>query len=72
MWNTLGLKRTADWAAIGGRAGVAQPGYIPTPRIWSDAQLGIKTGSVGQEAKAAFAPGLLNAARQQNSAGVSA
>ena len=67
VWNTLGLKRTSDWAAIGGRAGVAQPGYVPTPRIWTDSQLGVNTaGSKLAEGMEKFAPAFLNSGQQKN------
>lgn len=41
VWTTLGLKRTADWAALGGNAGVGVA-EAQTERIWSDTQLGLK------------------------------
>jgi 5-aminolevulinate synthase len=44
-WNTLGLKRTSDWAAIGGRAGVGAANHVAPPRIWTDAQLGLLDGT---------------------------
>jgi len=43
VWNELGLKRTSDWAAIGGRANVGVKDHVPVPRIWSDKQLGVAT-----------------------------
>lgn len=43
VFNDLGLKRTRDWAAVGGRAGVGMNGVIPAP-IWDDAQLGLVSG----------------------------
>lgn len=71
VWNTLGLKRTSDWAAIGGRAGVAEPGYVPAPRIWSDAQLGITAteNKMGAGVENKFAPAFLG--QEQKSASVS-
>lgn len=45
VWNTLNLKRTSDWAAEGGRAGVGAPDAQPVERIWSDAQLGLHDGT---------------------------
>jgi 5-aminolevulinate synthase len=64
VWRTLGLKRTADWAAEGGRAGVgAIAGQVPVvPRIWTDEQLGFDAGStdpgltVGVPAHAGYVP----------------
>ena len=46
VFNTLELKRTVDWEAIGGRAGVGMPGGpVKIDPIWSDLQLGLKDGS---------------------------
>lgn len=45
VWKTLNLKRTSDWAAIGGRAGVGAADAKPVARIWSDAQLGLLDGT---------------------------
>ncbi|KAL7424203.1 mitochondrial 5-aminolevulinate synthase [Cryptotrichosporon argae] len=45
VFDKLDLKRTADWVAVGGRAGVGAPGAQPVAPIWSDAQLGLKDGS---------------------------
>jgi 5-aminolevulinate synthase len=44
VFNDLNLKRTSDWEAIGGRAGVGMPGPKPEP-IWNDAQLGLTDGT---------------------------
>lgn len=42
----LSLKRTADWVAAGGRAGVGAPGAVEeVDPLWSDAQLGLEDGS---------------------------
>ena len=47
VWNELDLKRTNDWAALGGRAGVGAPQPVAAVKnIWSDAQLGRVTGTV--------------------------
>jgi 5-aminolevulinate synthase len=43
----LNINRTSDWAAVGGRAGVASPentGKVVEP-IWNDAQLGLLDGT---------------------------
>ena len=45
VWNKLDLKRTADWEAIGGRAGVGMPQEVKVEPIWSDKQLGLLDGS---------------------------
>ncbi|KAJ3481170.1 hypothetical protein NLI96_g7842 [Meripilus lineatus] len=41
----LGIKRTSDWKAIGGRAGVGMPGAEPVEPIWTDAQIGLLDGT---------------------------
>jgi 5-aminolevulinate synthase len=45
VFNTLNLKRTADWEAIGGRAGVGLPYAKEVTPIWSEKQLGLEDGS---------------------------
>jgi 5-aminolevulinate synthase len=45
VWNTLGLKRTADWAREGGRANVGVANYKQVERIWTEAQLGLLDGT---------------------------
>jgi 5-aminolevulinate synthase len=45
VFNQLDLKRTADWEAIGGRAGVGMPQAKEVPQIWTDRQLGMHDGS---------------------------
>jgi len=42
VWIELGLKRTSDWIALGGRAGVGQP---QPQRVWSNDQLGLIDGT---------------------------
>jgi 5-aminolevulinate synthase len=55
VFTKLGLKRTPDWVAMGGRAGVGMPIEVkPTP-IWSDKQLGLEDGS---------APSILSGGKQ--------
>ncbi|KAG9002270.1 mitochondrial 5-aminolevulinate synthase [Tulasnella sp. JGI-2019a] len=46
VFTTLKIKRTSEWALIGGRAGVAQPG-VPQHEspVWTDEQLGLLDGS---------------------------
>lgn len=45
VWKTLNLKRTSDWVAEGGRAGVGAVNAQPVNRIWTDAQLGLHDGT---------------------------
>ena len=45
VFDTLKLKRTADWAAEGGRVGVGMPIPVEIAPIWSDKQLGLEDGS---------------------------
>lgn len=45
VWDELKLKRTSDWALIGGRCGVGAANHVPVPRIWSDEQLGLLDGT---------------------------
>ncbi|KAF9158507.1 mitochondrial 5-aminolevulinate synthase [Actinomortierella ambigua] len=40
VWQRNNLKRTAEWKATGGRAGVVEGAVDPEP-IWTDAQLGL-------------------------------
>ncbi|KZT26956.1 tetrapyrrole biosynthesis, 5-aminolevulinic acid synthase [Neolentinus lepideus HHB14362 ss-1] len=53
-FNTLGIKRTQEWKALGGRAGVGLPDeqVKVVPDIWSDAQLGIVDGTAPQQLRA--------------------
>ena len=41
----LGIKRTSEWEAVGGRAGVGLPGAQPVEPIWTDAQIGLLDGT---------------------------
>ncbi|KAI0796465.1 5-aminolevulinic acid synthase [Abortiporus biennis] len=41
----LGIKRTSDWKAAGGRANVGMPDAQPVQPIWTDAQLGLTDGT---------------------------
>ncbi len=45
VFNQLNLKRTSDWEAIGGRAGVGHPFAVKPEPIWNDQQLGLRDGS---------------------------
>ncbi|EIW70032.1 hypothetical protein TREMEDRAFT_43654 [Tremella mesenterica DSM 1558] len=45
VFNELELKRTGDWAAIGGRAGVGMVASNPVLPIWNDKQLGLEDGT---------------------------
>jgi 5-aminolevulinate synthase len=45
VFNKLELKRTADWEAIGGRAGVGMPASDKVEPIWNDKELGLEDGS---------------------------
>ncbi|KAF9360641.1 mitochondrial 5-aminolevulinate synthase [Mortierella sp. AD094] len=46
VWQRNGLKRTAEWKATGGRAGVVEGAVDPAP-IWTDAQLNLSAEAVG-------------------------
>lgn len=41
----LGIKRTADWKALGGRANVGMPDAKPVEPIWTDSQIGLTDGT---------------------------
>jgi 5-aminolevulinate synthase len=41
VWNTLGLKRTSEWRAEGGREGVGAGGEKPV-NLWTKEQLGLE------------------------------
>ncbi|KAG0164418.1 mitochondrial 5-aminolevulinate synthase [Apophysomyces sp. BC1034] len=41
IWSRYGFKRTSDWAAEGGRAGVGAPQAVDNTPIWTDEQLGL-------------------------------
>ena len=45
VFNTLDLKRTPDWVAAGGRAGVGMPIPVQVKPVWSDKQLGLNDGT---------------------------
>ncbi|KAK9454677.1 pyridoxal phosphate-dependent transferase [Dipodascopsis uninucleata] len=45
VWKELGIKRVADWEAVGGLAGVGEKDSELVIPIWSDAQLGLITPS---------------------------
>jgi 5-aminolevulinate synthase len=46
VWQRNGLKRTTQWKATGGRAGVVEGAVDPEP-IWTDAQLGLSASVLG-------------------------
>ncbi|KAG8860155.1 mitochondrial 5-aminolevulinate synthase [Tulasnella sp. 330] len=45
VFNTLKIKRTSEWALIGGRAGVAQGASQHLEPVWNDEQLGLLDGT---------------------------
>ena len=45
VFNTLDLKRTPDWIAAGGRAGVGMPIPVKVESIWTEQHLGLSDGS---------------------------
>lgn len=46
VWSQLDIKRTADWAAQGGFAGVGVPGQEAGQKpLWTDEQLGLNVGN---------------------------
>jgi 5-aminolevulinate synthase len=55
VFTKLNLRRTPDWVAIGGRAGVGMPVEVKPSPIWTDKQLGLEDGS---------APSILSAGKQ--------
>ncbi|KAL9131169.1 MAG: hypothetical protein Q9217_000822 [Psora testacea] len=58
VWTELGIKRTADWARQGGFVGVGVEGREEVEPLWTNQQLGLKTGvglaqlGVAEEARA--------------------
>lgn len=47
----LGIKRTKDWAAVGGRANVGIPNAQKVEPIWTDAQIGMTDGTAPRTLK---------------------
>ena len=45
VFDKLNLKRTTDWVAAGGRAGVGMANPVKVEPVWSDVQLGLEDGS---------------------------
>ncbi|KAK4687750.1 5-aminolevulinate synthase, partial [Tremellales sp. Uapishka_1] len=45
VFKKLNLKRTQDWEAVGGRAGVGAPVPVVSKPCWTDRQLGMEDGS---------------------------
>lgn len=50
VFTELGLNRTADWAAQGGKCGVGA-GTVPEPHIWTDAQLNLTDSDLNPNVK---------------------
>jgi 5-aminolevulinate synthase len=48
VWQKLQIKRTSDWRAQGGFVGVGVDGEGEVEPLWSDEQLGLKGGTVGE------------------------
>jgi 5-aminolevulinate synthase len=46
VWKELGVPTVSEWVARGGRAGVGVEGAKPVEPIWTDEQLGLKSGGV--------------------------
>ncbi|TFK56091.1 tetrapyrrole biosynthesis, 5-aminolevulinic acid synthase [Heliocybe sulcata] len=53
-FNTFGIKRTEEWKALGGRAGVGLPDeqVQAIPDIWNDEQLGVVDGTAPKQLRA--------------------
>ena len=49
VFTELGIKRTSDWAKLGGHAGVGVADAKPVVPIWSDAQLGLVDGTAPRQ-----------------------
>lgn len=49
VWQTLGLKRTSDWAAQGGFVGVGVKDQRKVEPLWTDELLGLETEGVVRE-----------------------
>lgn len=47
----LGIMRTKDWAAAGGRANVGMPDAQPVAPIWTDEQIGLTDGTAPKTLK---------------------
>lgn len=45
VFTKLNLKRTPDWVAMGGRAGVGMPVEVKPEPIWTNKQLGLEDGT---------------------------
>lgn len=45
VWAELGLSKTPEWEAVGGRAGVGMPGALPVKQLWTPTQLGLMNNS---------------------------
>ncbi len=51
VWTQLGIKRTSEWAALGGFVGVGEAGKGVEEPLWTDAQLGLGSEGVLVEGK---------------------
>ena len=56
VFTELGIKRTTDWAKLGGHAGVGVADPQPVEPIWSDAQLGLVDGTAPSVLRAGQKP----------------
>ncbi|KAG8908751.1 mitochondrial 5-aminolevulinate synthase [Tulasnella sp. 403] len=52
LFNELKIKRTSDWALVGGRAGVGLRAKVSITPVWSDRQLGLEDGTAPRILKA--------------------
>lgn len=43
VWQNLELRRTSEWAAVGGHAGVGFAAETPQQPMWTDSQLGLRS-----------------------------
>ena len=58
VWQTLGLKRTSDWAAQGGYVGVGVKNPRKVEPLWTDELLGLKNEGVTREQMMGIMEGL--------------
>jgi len=55
VWAELDLKRTADWAALGGRASIGVPDQKKVEQLWTPAQLGLFDGTAPKRLLGSYA-----------------
>ena len=48
VWTQLGIKRTSEWAELGGFIGVGEAGKAVGEPLWTDQQLGLKAEGSGK------------------------